>query len=130
VTAKTGLPGSAASAPRWLTPQPVIIAQMQNTTNTPTSTSEMIIASGTLRRGRCVSSATGATDSNPVKVKMARITPTNRLLPGGAFAGENTPAVIPPGPGNSMACTLTASRMAISRPPRMSCARPVITMPR
>ena len=94
------------------------------------NTSETTIAIGRLRRGLVLSSAIGATASNPVNAKMAKTTPRNRpavLNFGSTWKGT---VLMPPGPGLMMPLSAKASRMVISRPPRMSIVRPEICTPR
>ena len=64
--------GSATSALMWPGPNAMISAYEQNTYRIPLITTVPITASGTLRRGLRVSSASGAAASNPPKASTAR----------------------------------------------------------
>ena len=90
---------------------------------------EPMIAIGRLRRGLPVSSASGATDSKPVKVRTENTMPRKIALKFGADPGFNGAAEKPPGPGWTMPESPRAQKIAISKRPVMTISRPEILMP-
>src|SRR5271168_4582841 len=70
----TGASVEDAKLAMRLLPQPVSSAMAQTTMKTPSKLVEKRTARGRVRRGSRVSSASGATDSKPVKTEMEKTT--------------------------------------------------------
>src|SRR5271169_815811 len=68
-------------------PQPIKTAQAQNKKNAPMKRIDPMMARGSVRCGSWLSSASGATASNPVNAKIEKTTPRNSPLRLGALAG-------------------------------------------
>src|ERR1700749_3526634 len=74
----TGGSVEEAKLSMWRLPQPVIRATAQTTKKITISPGESSTARGRVRFGFLVSSANGATDSKPVKIRMENTTATKK----------------------------------------------------
>src|SRR6266511_2260916 len=84
---------------------------------------------GTLRRGFLLSSASGPVDSQPLKAKIEKTTPRNRLEAREKFPGLSGAKLKPPGPGLASALMARATISTISMDPVMISSRSETTMP-
>ena len=80
-------------------PQPTNNPQEPRTRRTPITKIEIRIARGRFWRGFSLSSASGATDSQPLNAKIEKITARNKPPRLDALAGLKAEKLMPPGPG-------------------------------
>src|SRR5215831_7805017 len=91
---------------------------------------EIRIARGRLRLGLSVSSASGATDSNPEKLRMVNTTPRYRPLRLEDWPGLNGDRFSPPFPGLNSPKNASTTKMAISPRPSSTTVWDEILIPR
>jgi hypothetical protein len=84
---------------------------------------------GTLRRGFLLSSASGATASQPLNAKIENTIAVNRPLPPGALPRFSGAKLKPPGPGLRKPVIARASMITISMAPVMISSFSEIEMP-
>ena len=93
-----------------------------------------MMARGTVRRGLCASSASGADDSKPANARKAKMTPcrmpSQPPSPGSKLEAGLKVAAVLPLPASAISQIARATKTTISMHPRMTEASAEILMPK